>query len=205
MQGLSFDRRICETFLIADYRAQIVSQPHTSDPGRDYTTNVLAYSAPTTAPSAIGDGLMAAFTTGSSNVYGSWANVWVKIYDRAAPLHSPPVYQAHYTGGGSTSLMPRQVALCLSFYSGLNVRGQRGRIYIGPWANSVSGEFASTTVLTTMQNLANALKHPGGADVIHQILHKKTATWSNVSNYFINNVWDTMRSRLPKETARVTA
>jgi len=25
-----------------------------------------------------------------------------------------------------------------------------------------------------------------------------------VSNYFVNNRWDTMRSRLPKETSRVT-
>jgi len=32
----------------------------------------------------------------------------------------------------------------------------------------------------------------------------KTDSFSNVSNYFINNRWDTMRSRLPKETTRVT-
>lgn len=188
-----------------DLRAQIVGQPKTSDPGRDYVTNVLSYSAPTTSPAAVATALLASFTNSGAGPYFNWANVWVKVYDRAAPLHSPPIATQQYSGLGSPTLAPRQIAVCLSFYSGLNIRGQRGRIYVGPWSLSQVAEFVPTATLTLLQTLAGNLKHPGGADVIHQIVHKKTATWSNVSNYFINNRWDTMRSRLPKETTRVTA
>lgn len=131
-------------------------------------------------------------------------NVWVKVYDHAAPLHSPPVYTTLYTGAGTTPVGPRQVAVCLSFYSGLNIRGQRGRIYIGPWPEGLVHEYVQSGQLSQLLALAGDIKNPGGADVIHRIHHVKTDSFSNVSNYFINNRWDTMRSRLPKETTRVT-
>lgn len=189
---------------MADYRVQVVGTVLTSDPGRDYITNVLHYAAPTTTANAIGDAVKAAFCTISGAVYSNFHQVKVNVYNLANPLHSPPVYTTIYTGGGSISPGPRQVGLCLSFYSGLNIRGQRGRIYIGPWDKALMTEYASSSLLTSMMGLAAALKNPGGADVIHQIYHPKTASWSNVSNYFANNRWDTMRSRLPKETARQT-
>lgn len=187
----------------ANYRVQVVLQLHTGEPERDYVTNSLHYGANTTLPPAIGDAVWNAFFM-NINVYGQAINAWTKVYDMAAPAHSPPVYVKHATGAGTEVLGPRQVALCLSFYSGLNVRGQRGRIYVGPWAATDLLEMASATTLTKMIALAGALKNPGGADVIHQIWHHKTATWSNVSNYFVNNRWDTMRSRLQAETARQT-
>lgn len=189
---------------MADYRAQIVAQQATGDPGRDYVTNVLHYAAPTTGPSAIGDALLSAFTTGPGGSYGSSANVWVKIYDLAAPLHSPPVYTAHLAGSGRSGLAPRQLAACLSFYSGLNIKGQRGRIFLGGFSAASINEYITTTQMSNIMSLAALLQHPGGSDVVHTIRHPKTSSFSNVSNYWCNNRWDTMRSRLPRETARQT-
>lgn len=186
-----------------DYRCQIVTQWFASDAARDYITNVLWYNAATTAPSAIGDALKTAFTKSTAPYYYA-KNVWVKVYDHAAPLHSPPVYTTLYTGAGTTPVGPRQVAVCLSFFSGLNIRGQRGRIYIGPWPEGLVHEYVQSGQLSQLLALAGDIKNPGGADVIHRIHHVKTDSFSNVSNYFINNRWDTMRSRLPKETTRVT-
>lgn len=188
---------------MANYRVQIVGQPLGTDPGRDFITNVLHYAAPTTTPAAIGDALKTAFSANTLPYY-YFKNIWVKVYDKANPLHSPPVYTTQYSGSGTQTFGPRQVAVCVSFYSGLNIRGQRGRIYIGPWIDAQMHDHVASTQLDALQTLAGALRHPGGADVIHQIWHPKTASWSNVSNYFVNDRWDTMRSRLGKETTRRT-
>lgn len=189
---------------MANYRCQIVSQVLVGDSTADFVSNTLWYSAPTSTPNAIGDAIKTALIAGTLP-YAQYLAIDVKVYDHANVPHSPPVYTSHNAGSGTLTLGPRQVALCLSFYSGLNVRGQRGRIYIGPFALTDMHERASSTTLTAVQTLANALKHPGGADVVHQIHHKKTDTFSNVSNYFVNNRWDSMRSRLNKESSRLLA
>lgn len=186
---------------MAGLRCQVVAQPKATDVGADYITNVLWYSTNGATPQGVGDALLTAFSASGAPYY-SFANVWVKVYDRANPKHSPPVYTAHWTGAGDETLAPRQVALCLSFYSGLNIKGMRGRIYVGPWPKSFMDEYAGPSVFTMMDNLTGLLKLPGGPDVVHQIHHVKTDTFSPVTNYFTNNRWDTMRSRLPKETVR---
>jgi hypothetical protein len=188
---------------MADYKVMVVGQVLSADAARDWTTNVLHYSAATTGPSAIGAAILSAFG-GTSRVQNTWWKTTVKVYDMSLPLHSPPVYTSSSNGLHTITPAPRQIALCLSFFSGLNVKGQRGRIYIGPWAVSDMSEYATTTEMSLLITLAGLIKNPGGADVIHNIYHPKTGTHSNVSNYFVNNRWDTMRSRLPKETARQT-
>lgn len=184
------------------FRTQIVGQvKSTADPAADFITNVVYHNAATASATTHGDAILALFA--AHGPYPNYARLWVKVYDAAAPLHSPPVYApAPHVGSGVTP-GPRQVALCLSFYSGLNIRGQRGRIYIGPWPTASLTEFAGTTDMNDVLALGSGLLHVGAADTVHVIWHKKTATWSNVSNYFVNNRWDTMRSRLPKETNRV--
>lgn len=186
---------------MANLRVQIVGQPTVTDPGRDYITNVLWYSTNGATPAGVGDAIKAAFTA-SAGPYYTFANVWVKVYDHANPLHSPPVYQTQYSGSGSTSWGPRQVALCLSFYCGLNIRGKRGRIYVGPFAANLLSNVAPAGVMNMLQYVIGLMRLPGGPDVVHQLHHVKTDTFSPVTNYFVNNRWDTMRSRLGKETSR---
>lgn len=194
------------------WRCQVVSIPKTGDVAKDWVANVLYYDSNTTGAGPIGDALVAAFTSGAGGFYSQFANVQCRVYDHNAPLHSPPVYIASHSGSGTNTYGPRQVALCLSFYSGLNIKGQRGRIYIGPWPYSSLHERPDSTTLTAMMGLAAAIKNPGGADVIHKLFHPasrppyppRAAFFSNVSNYWANDKWDTIRSRLPKETARQT-
>jgi len=186
------------------YRTQIVQQPVSTDPSRDYVTNVVWHNAATATPTTHGDAILALFMA-CPYIYQFAFNLWVKVYDHANPLHSPPVYTAHHSAGTEPALGPRQVALCLSYFSGLNIKGQRGRIYCGPWGATLLGEYASTAEMNAILAIGSGLKNVGASDTVHVIHHPKTDTWSNVSNYFVNNRWDTMRSRLPKETNRVTA
>jgi hypothetical protein len=179
-----------------------VRQLTATDAGRDWTTNVVYHIAATASAATHGDAIKALFTA-AGKPYNLSQLVTVKVYDHSLPLHSPPVYTTTYPGSGVTGLGPRQVALCLSYYSGLNVKGQRGRIYIGPWQNSDLTEYPATSLLNSLLSIGTGLLHVGAADTQHVIWHPKLATFSNVSNYFVNNRWDTMRSRLPKETNRV--
>lgn len=181
------------------YRAQISAQPKTGDPGRDWITNVMTFRADTTPASSIGAALQSAFGGG---VYNHVVAMTTKVYDMSLPLHSPPVFTSTTAPGAGDILGPRQIALCLSWYAGLNVKGMRGRIYIGPWPQANVGEYATTAQMASLIALGGLLHHPGGPDVVHTVHHVASGTHSDVTNYFCNNRWDTMRSRLPKETAR---
>jgi hypothetical protein len=107
-----------------------------------------------------------------------------------------------YSGTPTSGIAPRQLALCLSWYCSLNIKGKRGRIYIGPFQTTDMAEYASSALMSKLIALGGLLHTPGGPDVVHTVHHVASDTFSDVTNYFCNNRWDTMRSRLPKETAR---
>lgn len=187
---------------MANYRVQVVTQLLAADVPRDWIANVLTYRSGSTPASNLGDGVLAAFT-GAGAPYNVANKVTVKVYDLANPLHSPPVYTTNHAGGAVTYGIPRQVALCLSWYATLNIKGMRGRIYVAPaFLTGTVGEYATTAQMSQLTALGGLLKNPGGPDIVHTVRHKVSGTMSDVTNYFVNNRWDTMRSRLPKETAR---
>lgn len=72
------------------------------------------------------------------------ATAQVKVYDADTTPTGPPVLTAsfpHGSGGASMGL-PEEIALCLSYNTGVNSPKHRGRIYIGPL--SVQGMGAGT-------------------------------------------------------------
>lgn len=150
-------------------------------------------------------------TTGSSfKVYNKRA-LLIKVYDDADPPHAPPRAQATYSGtGDSISIsMPPQVACVLSYYADINLPSQRGRIYVGPFMATLLGATQATyTVPTVTQNqildLGHGLFDIGGENVAHVVHSRKTATNHVVTDYFVDNRWDTIRSRLQKSSGRVT-
>jgi hypothetical protein len=149
-------------------------------------------------------------TGGSFKIYHG-AHLTVKVYDRSDPPHSPPRATASTPGGSDTlsDLGPSQVALCLSFFAGLNVKSKRGRIYIGPFGAgrgnvSMTSYVPGGGTMAQILDLGHGLFDIGGENVAHVIHSRKLNQDFVVSDYWVDNRWDTVRSRLPKAGNRVT-
>lgn len=87
--------------------------------------------------------------------------VGVKVYDLGAASPRPILYQDSFTipayAGGLD--MPPEVALCLSYFSTVNVKRQRGRIYVGPF--SINTSTASGTYTAPSAALVAAMVAAG--------------------------------------------
>lgn len=167
----------------------------------------------------------------SENLNG--ANARVKIYSLddgepvGAPLADEPLPITVSTGDA----LPDEVAVCLSYQAAV-AQGQkqsrrRGRIYLGPLGVVASSQSGNYVVIDsfTGQLLADAgarliNRDMGGVKwvvfsakdytdsngVVH---HKKPPqaadAWYEVDNVWVDNAFDTQRSRGPKATARYVA
>jgi hypothetical protein len=99
--------------------------------------------------------------------------------------------------------MPREVALCVSFYSGSNAKRRRGRLYL-PVAGSgaTKGARPDTSAMTRALAVATRLG----------VVGPNTCTWCvhsgvdhvlrPVSNAWVDDEWDTQRRRGLKGTTR---
>lgn len=119
-----------------------------------------------------------------------------------------PVYpSATYVqdeGLAPASDVPREVALCLSFYADRNIPRHRGRIYL-PLCTSFSsatGVRPSQGIMDAALDMATAFKNLGGADVDWQIRSTRDSTSRNVQQAWVDDEWDTMRSRGMRATRR---
>jgi hypothetical protein len=126
-----------------------------------------------------------------------------KIYDMADLKPRPVVaeYSASTVGGSASG--PQEVALCLSFYAGRNLPRRRGRLYLGPF---FAGEMAGRPSLTQQNrllDLASDLANLGGADVSWRVYSPTDGGNYPVSNAWVDNAWDTQRSRGLAPTGRV--
>lgn len=185
---------------------------------RDYVTvtpwfRVPDPSATLDTPDAIADNLVHAFTdTGS----GRWvrANVEttakVYIHDPGSTEDGPPV--ATKTLFPSTSLPsqgPREVAVCLSYYSVTNRPGRRGRLYLPMSVRDFAAELQSrpgTVTRNAAVELGKRLATAVGGPLCDWILwSKKDQTAHGVTDIWVDDEWDTVRSRGLRATTRTTA
>lgn len=128
-----------------------------------------------------------------------------KIYDLAdAEPRLPRADVVFDAAFGASENGPREVALCLSYYAGRNLPRLRGRMYIGPVARSVMAERPSETTRQRLADLAEGLSGLGGPNVQWVQYSPTTQDFTNVSDYFIDDEWDTMRSRGLRSTTRTT-
>jgi hypothetical protein len=136
----------------------------------------------------------------------------VKVY--TLPTVKPDFPAAIYTKGTGntfiTSTAPREVALCLSYYSTMNRPRYRGRLYIPfPWLAKHLGTSSPAARPTGAQQT-------GIQDFVTSVLYPvRTAgfawiVWSQashvarqVTNYYIDDEWDTIRSRGMRPTGRL--
>lgn len=141
--------------------------------------------------------------------YAGPARQWeCTVYDAQG---TPPVFpQGHAianVGAFPASSCPREVAVCLSFYAERNLPRQRGRLYI-PFelmqqSQSIGVPRPTTPCQTLVGNLAGRLAGLGGLDVDWVVYSRVDDEARSVTNWYVDNEWDTMRSRGLRPTERV--
>lgn len=137
-----------------------------------------------------------------SNCVSSLGQFTTRIYKMSDPEPRRPKATKSKTVTASTALGPREVALCLSFYAGDNVPRRRGRLYLGPWTSSAMNERPTSVPINLVSTLAQGLADLGGPNV-QWVVHSPTDNeFHNVTYRWIDNEWDTIRSRGRKATVR---
>jgi hypothetical protein len=129
----------------------------------------------------------------------------VKFYDKGDAIPRPIKGEKSLTLTPSGSAAaPRELAICLSFYSERNLPRQRGRIYLGHWAAAQVAERVPLALRTKLLDLADAIAGLGGADVDWQVYSRVDDQGRSVTDAWVNDDWDIVRSRQPDETVRST-
>lgn len=137
-----------------------------------------------------------------SNAVLSLGQFKTQIYLMSDPEPRRPIATKTKAVAASTAIGPREVALCLSYYSEDNVPRRRGRMYLGPWAGSAMSERPGTPPITVLGTLAQGLADLGGLNVQWVVHSPTTGEYHNVTHRWIDNEWDTIRSRGRKATTR---
>lgn len=149
-----------------------------------------------------------AFATDVRNAFNLRNNVGAgygtecKVYDMADAKPRPIKASAPWVQRlpASTSVVPREVAMCLSYFSERNLPRFRGRIYLGPFA--FAAERPSADDQTQCIQLGQRLAGIGGIDVDWQLFSPTRNAFSKVTDVWADNEWDTVRSRGFKGTNR---
>lgn len=131
----------------------------------------------------------------------------IKIYDAEKAPPSFPLAQAQQTGTTPTASTPREIALCLSYYSTYNRPRYRGRLYI-PYAY-ITGSLGARPTPTQRDFVLNSW---GGALARNLPPNMSLIVWSKrdakaygVTNMWVDDEWDIQRSRGLRGTVRSQA
>lgn len=134
--------------------------------------------------------------------------VWtIKVYDALRPKPNPPLAIVVHPGGGSptTSFAPRDVALCLSFFAGVNSPRRRGRLYIP--MNFVPGSLGLRPTSAQRSSVAAfvpALTTGYPTSVKWAVYSRRDGATFPVTDWFVDDEWDTQRKRGLRSTTRTT-
>lgn len=147
----------------------------------------------------------------------------VTLYDWGAPKPRVPYMSKPFTLTPSTSSLPGEVALALSYRaertSGQSMARRRGRVFLGPIAAAAIEPVASGAAdprpgTGTIDMILNAAKTmaTGGSGAFRLAVYSPTtmaaiggtadAAWNDVVAISIDNAWDVIRARGAKATAR---
>jgi hypothetical protein len=153
------------------------------------------------------DGMAQDLAVGVLGWLGQATQVRVRIYK--LPLVKPiaPVSEKTVSAGVvAAATKNREVALTLSFYAGVNQKRRRGRLYIPAfWRGIDPGLLRPTTAnMNDILNRASLFTGLGGVDVDWTVYSEVDGVSRPVTNTWVDNEWDTQRSRGLKPTTRVT-
>lgn len=141
---------------------------------------------------------------------GAACEVQTKIYDMGDSI--PREARATATknvGLHPPSPMPREIAVCLSFYATRNLPRTRGRIYLPAAVGMASGSLdarPTSTIRTKALGLATTANQSipdiGGIDVKHIVWSDTDRVGRQVTHYYVDDEWDTVRKRGFRPTTR---
>jgi hypothetical protein len=130
----------------------------------------------------------------------------VKVYDAVKAPPSYPLAQAEQTGTPTNNTTPREICLCLSYFSTYNRPSYRGRLYL---PHVLVGGAQATRPTTVQRDAVIAF-----ADVLAKnlppshnwvVYSKKLGQSFGVSDVWVDDEWDVQRSRGLRGTTRTTA
>lgn len=154
-------------------------------------------------PDALAEDLATALKTH----FGTIGELRVKAYDAQKPPPSYPVGEAvRDVGQTQAGGVPRELAVCLSFYSERNEPRKRGRLYIP--AQMLGGNIGvrpSVAQRDKVMALGPILTNLGGADIDWSVFSRRDNVARKVTHYWCDDEWDVQRSRGLRSTARSTA
>ena len=141
------------------------------------------------------------------SLYGSARQIECRAYDAEQPTSFPVGQAIVNVGAAPASAFPREVALCLSYYGERNLPRTRGRIYIcaalatNIVANKIRPSAGDRSPLLT---LAQGIADLGGVDVDWVTWSRVDGANEKVQNAWVDDEWDTIRSRGLRATTRDT-
>lgn len=143
---------------------------------------------------------------------GQASPIEVKVYDHADAKPRPVKGRAvaNIGAGGGGAQEPREVALCLSFYADRNIPRHRGRIYLPAYLMTAvdmgqrPSNAAMDAVLAFATKSNNSFPDVGGVDVTWCVFSRKDGVARKVTAGWVDDEWDTVRSRGLRATKRTT-
>lgn len=172
----------------------------------------LARDVVTVNPHFSGDNAAALLDALSSNL-SAWSGTapaqWtLKAYDAD---HAPPSYPIaikEKLGTIPGNDRPREIALCLSYFVTFNRPSYRGRLYLPTrWLTGSCGQRPSATqkteVLSFGQDVLSKNLPTGHKWIVYS--SKLKQNMGPVGNIWVDDEWDTVRSRGLRPTSRISA
>lgn len=128
----------------------------------------------------------------------------IKVYDAKKPPPSYPLAVASQGTGHAPSSAPREVAVCLSYYGGYNRPQFRGRIYI-PMSLIPGGLglHPTGTQQSSVGSWANTFGKNLPQGAFWTLYSRKRGADAQVTNWWVDNEWDTIRSRGLRPESRI--
>lgn len=151
---------------------------------------------------AIANDLRVLWAVRMPNLAGFWG-LRCKVWNMADAKPRQPRAISEGEEPGGIAAGPYEVALCLSFFSERNLPRRRGRIYLGPWAQSEMAANPTDVVTNIGREFALGLQAIGGANVDWCIHSPTTGAYMKVTEWWIDNEWDTQRRRGRKPLSRI--
>lgn len=194
-----------------------VTMSKSGDVPRDWCTNTVYHTIGTGLLDPTADwqnhanelaGVFSGFsgTHGDFSLYGH-NDVTVKVYDMAdAEPRAPKAIatQNPISPPDPSSEGPSQVAICLAYFCGRNLKHLRGRIFLGPLlASDINGYRPMDATLAQALVLAHNLFDIGGENVAHVLYRPKTHDTAVVTDYWAEDAWHIQRRRGRRSTKRV--
>lgn len=131
----------------------------------------------------------------------------IKIYDALKAPPSYPLATVEQAGTPPNTGLPREIALCLSYYTTYNRPRFRGRLYLpAHWFTATVGTVRpGDTILQDVINAGKSLFGTGMPAATNWVVfsRKEGKSQGGVSHVWCDDEWDTMRSRGMKPTKRI--